>query len=111
MRSLAKPHTSPSPSSPPLKGGETVHSSPLEGSEASCPGRPKPYKTCKEEGEGALLMNSLVIPFSIQRQQRKAKQRVNRGKQEPFLSRGNKDRIWKVGRIGLERISLEYLQD
>ena len=50
MRSLVKPHTSPSPSSPPLKGGEILQPSPLEG-EPACPvGR----------GEGALLMNSLV---------------------------------------------------
>jgi hypothetical protein len=45
MRSLVKPHTSPSPSSPPLKGGEILQPSPLEG---------------EGEGEGALLMNSLV---------------------------------------------------
>jgi hypothetical protein len=45
MRSLVKPHTSPSPSSPPLKGGEVLQPSPLEG---------------EGEGEGALLMNSLV---------------------------------------------------
>jgi membrane-associated phospholipid phosphatase len=45
MRSLVKPHTSPSPSSPPLKGGEILQPSPLEG---------------EGEGEGASLMNSLV---------------------------------------------------
>ena len=45
MRSLVNPHTSPSPSSPPLKGGELSQPSPLEG---------------EGEGEGALLMNSLV---------------------------------------------------
>ena len=46
MRSLVKPHTSPSPSSPPLKGGERLQPSPLEG---------------ESEGEGTLLMNSLVM--------------------------------------------------
>jgi hypothetical protein len=45
MRSLVEPHTSPSPSSPPLKGGEILQPSPPEG---------------EGEGEGALLMNSLV---------------------------------------------------
>ena len=45
MRSLVKPHTSPSPSSSPLKGGERLQPSPLEG---------------EGKGEGALLMNSLV---------------------------------------------------
>ena len=45
MRSLVKPHTSPSPSSPPLKGGGILQPSPLEG---------------EGEGEGALLMNSFV---------------------------------------------------
>ena len=52
MRSLVKPHTSPSPSSPPLKGGEILQPSPLEG-EPACP-------VGRGEGEGALLMNSFV---------------------------------------------------
>ncbi|MGC2062137.1 MAG: DNA polymerase III subunit gamma/tau [Thermodesulfovibrionales bacterium] len=52
MRSSVKPHTlpspviSPSPSSPPLKGGEKLLPSPLEG---------------ESEGEGAFLINSPVI--------------------------------------------------
>ena len=52
MRSLVKPHTSPSPSSPPLKGGGILQPSPLEG-EPACP-------VGRGEGEGALLMNSFV---------------------------------------------------
>ncbi|OGW33400.1 MAG: hypothetical protein A2X59_00155 [Nitrospirae bacterium GWC2_42_7] len=57
MRSIIKPHTSPSPSSPPLKGGEVLQPSPLEGEgEPACPvGR----------GEGALLMNSLSTTQNI----------------------------------------------
>ncbi|MFZ3122709.1 MAG: hypothetical protein WA104_05025, partial [Thermodesulfovibrionales bacterium] len=39
------PHTSPSPSSPPLKGGVVLQPSPLEG---------------EGKGEGALLMNALI---------------------------------------------------
>ncbi|TAN42227.1 MAG: hypothetical protein EPN22_12965 [Nitrospirae bacterium] len=43
---LTKPHKSPSPSSPPLKGGELIQPSPLAG---------------EGEGEGALLVNFLVF--------------------------------------------------
>lgn len=46
MRALVKPHYSPSPYSPPVKGGAAVEPSPLAG---------------EGEGEGALLVNSLVI--------------------------------------------------
>ncbi|OGW25195.1 MAG: hypothetical protein A2X59_04520 [Nitrospirae bacterium GWC2_42_7] len=54
MRSLVKPNTSPSPSSPPLKGGAILLPSPLEayGSEPTAH---------RGEGEGALLMDSLKI--------------------------------------------------
>jgi hypothetical protein len=45
IRSLVKPLTSPSPLSPPVKGGVVLQPSPLEG---------------EGKGEGALLMNSLV---------------------------------------------------
>jgi len=42
---IIKKHTSPSPSSPPLKGGEILQPSTLEG---------------ESEGEGALPMNSSI---------------------------------------------------
>ena len=58
MRSLVKPHTSPSPSSPPLKGGGILQPSPLEG-EPACP-------VGRGEGEGALLMNSFVTAVKNQ---------------------------------------------
>ena len=45
LRPSEKPHTSPSPASPPLKGGEIFQPSPLEG---------------EGKGEGALLMNPSV---------------------------------------------------
>jgi len=53
MRPQVKPQISPSPSSPPLKGGEILYPSPLEG-EPACP-------VGRGEGEGALLMNSFIL--------------------------------------------------
>jgi len=50
--SLVRPHTPPSPSSPPLKGGAVLLPSPLLKAPTLVEG--------EGEGEGALLMNSLV---------------------------------------------------
>ncbi|TAN45772.1 MAG: tetratricopeptide repeat protein [Nitrospirae bacterium] len=57
INNLTKPHKSPSPSSPPLKEGELTQPSPLKGGELI---QPSPLAG-EGEGEGALLVNSLVI--------------------------------------------------
>ena len=66
VRSLVTPHTSPSPSSPPLKGGGISHPS------------PHPHAVTRGEGEGAVLMNSLVSSALNQEMLRAVVQRRDR---------------------------------